>query len=302
MTDAQDDMPPRVPADASTGDRVRVQLVGIADLEDRWGYTGPGVHKVTKEEGFPEPYAIINRGRQKVWQLADVEAFEAADGRFGGEKRRAGPSRSGKGKKEPAAPARPDGSAAPSVRSMNPSSASTGSLVASNGAPNQSSAGRAKRSAKFSLIPQSRRREIGPNDRPGEGACRDGMMFVGGRWINIDVYEDELYERQVAALARRERELSERATDAHDHVLCYRFERTPPAARRDDLKRQGWRYDRARDEWKARVLGRDADDWKAHVERMGGALVYDRVMSERRPMWGNEDFDSITEGELNAID
>lgn len=53
-----------------------LQLVSIGDLEDRWCYTRQGIHQFAKSRHFPPPCATINRGRQKVWHLADIEAFE----------------------------------------------------------------------------------------------------------------------------------------------------------------------------------------------------------------------------------
>lgn len=53
-----------------------LELVSIGDLEDRWCYTRQGIHQFAKSRHFPQPCATINRGRQKVWYLADIEAFE----------------------------------------------------------------------------------------------------------------------------------------------------------------------------------------------------------------------------------
>jgi hypothetical protein len=53
-----------------------LELVSIGDLEDRWCYTRQGVHQFAKSRHFPPPCATINRGRQKVWHLADIELFE----------------------------------------------------------------------------------------------------------------------------------------------------------------------------------------------------------------------------------
>ncbi len=53
------------------------QLVGMADLAARWGYSRQGVHKLSKLPDFPPPFAVINQGRTKVWRLSDFEAFEA---------------------------------------------------------------------------------------------------------------------------------------------------------------------------------------------------------------------------------
>ena len=52
------------------------RFVGMADLVARWTYSRMGVHKVSRWEDFPAPAFAINRGRTKVWRLADIEAFE----------------------------------------------------------------------------------------------------------------------------------------------------------------------------------------------------------------------------------
>ena len=51
-------------------------LLGVADLATRWGYTRQGVHQLAARPGFPEPVALVNGGRTRVWLLTDIEAFE----------------------------------------------------------------------------------------------------------------------------------------------------------------------------------------------------------------------------------
>lgn len=51
-------------------------LVSIGDLEERWCYSRQGIHQLSKSRDFPVPCAVINRGRQKVWHLEDIEKFE----------------------------------------------------------------------------------------------------------------------------------------------------------------------------------------------------------------------------------
>lgn len=55
---------------------MKLELVGIADLEDRWVYTRQGIHKISRSTDFPKPAAIINRGRVRMWHLFDIENFE----------------------------------------------------------------------------------------------------------------------------------------------------------------------------------------------------------------------------------
>ena len=57
---------------------MELHFLGIADLQDRWCYTRQGLHKITHSAKFPEPAATINRGRVRMWHVADIEAFEQA--------------------------------------------------------------------------------------------------------------------------------------------------------------------------------------------------------------------------------
>lgn len=50
--------------------------LGLADLVSRWVYTRQGVHHLVKSKGFPSPAFTINQGRNPVWVLADIEAYE----------------------------------------------------------------------------------------------------------------------------------------------------------------------------------------------------------------------------------
>jgi hypothetical protein len=49
---------------------------GVTDIVDRWIYTRQGVHQLLQRSDFPLPVFTINRGRTKVWRLADIVAFE----------------------------------------------------------------------------------------------------------------------------------------------------------------------------------------------------------------------------------
>ena len=50
--------------------------LGFADLVKRWVYTRQGVHRLLRSPDFPAPVFTINRGRTKVWRLADIEFYE----------------------------------------------------------------------------------------------------------------------------------------------------------------------------------------------------------------------------------
>ena len=54
----------------------KAHWLGQADLVARWCYTRGGVWKLTGSKGFPAPAFIVNRGRVKVWALADIEEYE----------------------------------------------------------------------------------------------------------------------------------------------------------------------------------------------------------------------------------
>ncbi len=53
-----------------------MDYVGLADLVERWVYSRQGVHGLARSRGFPAPAFTINKGRTKVWRLADIEAYE----------------------------------------------------------------------------------------------------------------------------------------------------------------------------------------------------------------------------------
>ena len=51
--------------------------VGILDLIDRWRhYTPQGVRKLAHRADFPKPDHTINRGKDAVWFLPEIELFE----------------------------------------------------------------------------------------------------------------------------------------------------------------------------------------------------------------------------------
>ena len=62
-----------------------VQLVGIADLAKRWGYTRAGVHRLMRSPDFPEPIGAINNGRNRVWRLDQFTEYERGKPEFGDE-------------------------------------------------------------------------------------------------------------------------------------------------------------------------------------------------------------------------
>ena len=52
-------------------------FIASGDLIARWPvYTRRGVLKLTQSEDFPAPVFAVNAGRVKVWDAADIEAYE----------------------------------------------------------------------------------------------------------------------------------------------------------------------------------------------------------------------------------
>ena len=53
-----------------------VNLLSISDLCDRWNYTKAGIHKLVKTKEFPKPYAIVSRGKIRVFHEEDIKIYE----------------------------------------------------------------------------------------------------------------------------------------------------------------------------------------------------------------------------------
>ena len=53
-----------------------VKLLSIADLCDRWLYSKAGIHKLVKTEKFPKPFAIVSRGKVRIFKEEDIEVYE----------------------------------------------------------------------------------------------------------------------------------------------------------------------------------------------------------------------------------
>ncbi len=54
-----------------------MQFVSIPDLCDRWLYTRQGVHRLTRHSLFPPPLFTVSRGHVPVWELSQIEGWEA---------------------------------------------------------------------------------------------------------------------------------------------------------------------------------------------------------------------------------
>jgi predicted DNA-binding transcriptional regulator AlpA len=53
-----------------------VKLLSIADLCARWTYTKAGIHKLVKTEKFPKPFAIVSKGKVKIFREEDIVMYE----------------------------------------------------------------------------------------------------------------------------------------------------------------------------------------------------------------------------------
>ena len=54
-----------------------MEYLGIGDLIERWIYTPRGTRKLAKSNGFPKPAFSVNAGRVPVWELPQIEVYEA---------------------------------------------------------------------------------------------------------------------------------------------------------------------------------------------------------------------------------
>jgi predicted DNA-binding transcriptional regulator AlpA len=53
-----------------------VNLLSISDLCDRWNYTKAGIHKLIKEDEFPKPFAVVSRGKIRIFHEEDIRIYE----------------------------------------------------------------------------------------------------------------------------------------------------------------------------------------------------------------------------------
>jgi hypothetical protein len=53
-----------------------VNLLSITDLCDRCSYTKAGIHKLVKTETFPEPFAVVSRGKIRIFKEEDIKIYE----------------------------------------------------------------------------------------------------------------------------------------------------------------------------------------------------------------------------------
>jgi hypothetical protein len=53
-----------------------MKFLSFSDLQTRWGYTRAGIHNLAKKPNFPLPFAIVSNGKIKIFQVADIEAYE----------------------------------------------------------------------------------------------------------------------------------------------------------------------------------------------------------------------------------
>lgn len=248
-------------------------LMGTGDLEDRWGYTRAGVHKIVNDPAFPAPHAAINRGRVKVWTAAQIEAFERGDPRFGGT---------------------PD--AARSLpNAKGPTSNSKGSAKGKRAA---SADGEGPKPVPAWLERPSLWDGKG---EPKDGDRHDGMIFHRGEWHDFEPWQDRLNETALKIASARLRERLEREGKVQAYKLGYTFPAPPPARDRDMLKGMGWRYMREGNRWHGTVDAADYGASRRLMEGLGGTLLYDDPVSSERTTLYNEELDAARGEALDAM-
>jgi predicted DNA-binding transcriptional regulator AlpA len=53
-----------------------MKLLSITDLCDRWNYTKSGIHKLVKTKEFPKPFALVSRGKIKIFKEEEIKIYE----------------------------------------------------------------------------------------------------------------------------------------------------------------------------------------------------------------------------------
>jgi predicted DNA-binding transcriptional regulator AlpA len=53
-----------------------VKLLSIADLCERWIYSKAGIHNLIRSNKFPEPCAIVSKGKVRIFKEEDIQAYE----------------------------------------------------------------------------------------------------------------------------------------------------------------------------------------------------------------------------------
>ena len=53
-----------------------MKLLSIADLCARWVYSKAGIHNLVRTDQFPEPCAIVSKGKVRIFQEEDIEVYE----------------------------------------------------------------------------------------------------------------------------------------------------------------------------------------------------------------------------------
>jgi hypothetical protein len=53
-----------------------VKLLSITDLCDRWTYSKAGIHKLARTDSFPKPFAIVSKGKVRIFKEEDIERYE----------------------------------------------------------------------------------------------------------------------------------------------------------------------------------------------------------------------------------
>ena len=278
-----------------TGSRVALPtLLGTGDLEERWGYTRAGVHRLVNDDDFPVPVAAINRGRVKVWSEEQIRAFEAERPKL----REVRDERSSKQR----ATESEGMDRTVEVPDPDPSEHAVAATKTSrSGEPKRSSRPRKVHRSRYT---KAAREEAAladsgtdttperPTEPAPEGTEHDGYTMHEGRWqsaVEMDVIRAD--REAEASMERMRDELARELIAEGEQVwwdLAYRFPQAPPAVVRNRLKGDGWRYERRRDEWRARLDTKVREAWEREFAAHGGIEVYAVPDIDRRFMLTEE--------------
>ena len=264
-----------------TGSRVAVPtLLGAGDLEERWGYTRTGVHRLVNDDDFPLPIAAINRGRVKVWSEDQIRTFEADRPKLREARdeqssdRRAVESEGVDRTVEASDPA-------PSEHIKDAMKTSR------SGEPKRPKRPRKVHRSRYTKAARERAALLGngtdtvperPTEPAPEGTERDGYTMFEGHWqsaVEMDVIQAD--REAEANMERMRNELVAELVEEGEQVwwdLAYRFPQAPPAVVRNRLKADGWRYERRTDEWRARLDTKVREAWEREFAAHGGIKVY----------------------------
>lgn len=63
-------------------DQEVLDIMGVQEIADLLGVSRARADQLSRQKGFPEPVALLSRGRQRVWDGTEVRAWAKAAGRL----------------------------------------------------------------------------------------------------------------------------------------------------------------------------------------------------------------------------